>query len=73
MNKLENVASTDAAAQANANKVSGNFRHSDDIQNFYRFVNENNLRREAKTLLEVIYSKLQVKKKRRRGAKKVVQ
>lgn len=31
-----------------------NFRNVPDIENFYRFVNENNLRHEAKVLLKTI-------------------
>lgn len=49
-----------------------NFRSSADVENFYRFVNENSLRREAKMILEAIYARLtkDVKRKAKRGAKK---
>lgn len=49
-----------------------NFRNSADVENFYRFVNENSLRREAKMILEAIYARLtkDVKRKAKRGAKK---
>ncbi|MBF0313021.1 MAG: hypothetical protein HQK50_07390 [Oligoflexia bacterium] len=42
--------------EALANKGLRNFRHSSDIENFYRFVHEYDLRREAKTILDSIMS-----------------
>jgi hypothetical protein len=50
-----------------------NFRSSTDIENFYRFVHENDLRREARLILELIHSKMTVKKERKPRAKKQLQ
>lgn len=48
-------------------KTPRNFRTAIDIENFYRFVNDNDLRREAKIMLEVIQQKvlITVKKKKK--------
>ncbi len=49
------------------------FRSSSDIENFYRFVADNGLRREAKLVLEKISSLLtknNKKKRKRRGRAK---
>ena len=48
---------------------SRNFRNSADIENFYRFVHDNNLRREAHLILETIISRMNIKKRRRRSKK----
>jgi hypothetical protein len=48
-----------------------NFRSNVDIENFYRFINENDLRREATVMLEFVHSKLAKPKKR--GRKKKIQ
>ncbi|MBG09086.1 MAG: hypothetical protein CME68_10035 [Halobacteriovoraceae bacterium] len=42
-----------------------NFRKSPEVENFYRFISENDLRREALMILEVITSKLAQKKKKK--------
>ena len=42
------------------------YKHSADIENFYRFVYENNLRREAHLSLSTIHSAMTKKKKGRR-------
>ena len=39
-------------------KSLGSFKHSRDIEKLYRFIHENNLRREAGLLLSTIYSKV---------------
>lgn len=54
-----------------AAKTGKNFRNSPDIENFYRFVHENDLRREAKAALELINTVLNPKKKRKRRSKKI--
>ena len=65
-------ATTDGAATEVGVRTIRNFRSSADVENFYRFVNENSLRREAKMILEAIYARLtkDVKRKPKRGAKK---
>ena len=48
-----------AAATANAESAAGtlkNFRHHPDIENFYRFIYENDLRYEALEIIDVIVS-----------------
>jgi hypothetical protein len=42
-----------------------NFRKSPEVENFYRFICENDLRREACMVLERITAKLGPKKKKR--------
>ena len=42
-----------------------NFKLSPDIQNFYRFICENKLRREARLMMSEISDKLKTKKKKR--------
>lgn len=65
-------ATTENAAAEVGVRTLRNFRSSADVENFYRFVNENSLRREAKMILEAIYARLtkDVKRKAKRGAKK---
>jgi len=52
--------------------TSRNFRNGPDIENFYRFVHENELRQEARKLLDYIFSKISkpIKKKKKDAAKK---
>ena len=59
----------------NVPKVLKSFRSLSDVENFYRFINENSLRREAKMIFELIVSKVKKPKKktRRKRKKKVIQ
>jgi len=60
---------TPVAAEADAPaRKSKNFRQLPDIENFYRFVYENDLRREAKILLESIWTAYIKRKKQQRKA-----
>ena len=54
-------------------KTPRNFRSAVDIEAFYRFVNDNDLRKEAKIMFELIQQKVMgtVKKKRKEKVKKV--
>lgn len=54
-------------------KTPRNFRSAVDIENFYRFVNDNDLRKEARIMFELIHQKVMgtVKKKRKEKTKKV--
>jgi hypothetical protein len=45
------------------------FRNTLEVENFYRFIHDNDLRREAKIMLEFIQSKLVTTKKKRRSSK----
>jgi len=58
---------TETEVIAEAPKTPRNFRSAIDIENFYRFVNDNDLRREAKIMLEIIQAKVlaTVKKKKK--------
>jgi hypothetical protein len=47
-----------------------NFRNSADVENFYRFVHENGLRREAKLIMSAIVSHLNKGKKKTRKKRK---
>ncbi len=49
---------------------SRNFRHSADIENFYRFVYQKGLREEAKMLLKAFLATVVKPKKQRKRAKK---
>ena len=57
---------TETEAVVEGPKTPRNFRTAIDIENFYRFVNDNDLRREAKIMLEVIQQKgmITLKKKK---------
>jgi hypothetical protein len=46
-----------------------NFRQNGDIENFYRYIHENGLRREAFMLMEYAISKVVKAKKNKRAAK----
>lgn len=46
-----------------------NFRQNGDIENFYRYIHENGLRREAFMLMEYAISKVVKAKKSKRAAK----
>ncbi len=56
----QTTATTTKEEQAKADAAIGprNFRHNPDIENFYRFVNENALRHEAKVLFKTILDRL---------------
>lgn len=47
-----------------------NFRHTADVENFYRFVHENGLRREAKLIMSAISTHLNKGKKKTRKKRK---
>ena len=51
-------------------KTPRNFRTAIDIENFYRFVNDNDLRKEAKIMLELIQAKVMASVKKNKKAAK---
>ncbi len=51
----------------------GNFKNSIEVQNLYRFISDNGLRREAQILLRAVHQTMAPKKKRRGRAKKILQ
>ena len=51
-------------------KTPRNFRTAIDIENFYRFVNDNDLRKEAKIMLEIIQAKVMASVKKTKKASK---
>lgn len=61
MSKSEN---TEKATEAVTIK---NFRNNSDIENFYRYIHENGLRREAFMLMEYAISKVAKVKKSKRA------
>lgn len=66
-----NIETTTIAIEAP--KTPRNFRSAVDIEAFYRFVNDNDLRREAKIMFELIQQRVMgtVKRKRKEKTKKV--
>lgn len=72
-----NATTTDSTAATNGVEIVRtlrNFRSSADIENFYRFINEHSLRREAKQILETISTALKAetkKQNRKRKSKKL--
>ena len=56
-----------AEANINGNKIVTSFRHSPDIENFYRFVHENSLRKEARLIFEKVLAKIARPKKRKKA------
>lgn len=68
------TATTTENPQANA--IISNVNNKADIENFYRFIYDNELRREAKLALTEIYKVIKPKKSRRgrkKGSKNKVQ
>ena len=63
----------EAEGSAESAKGGRNFKTSQDVEAFYRFVHENGLRREARMVLSGVQKKLKElnKKSKRRGRKKV--
>lgn len=59
----------DKAAAAPEVMTLKNFRSNADIENFYRFIHDNNLRREASMMMEYAMDKLRKARKSKRAAK----
>lgn len=55
-----------AEGNLNGNKIVTSFRHSPDIENFYRFVHENSLRREARLIFEKVLARINKSKKKKK-------
>ena len=53
-----------------AKKIAKNFRNSADIENFYRFVHENDLRKEAKLIFEKMHAEIKVQEKKAKRSRK---
>lgn len=49
------------------------FRSNPDVENFYRFIYENGLRKEAKSCLDAVAKVINPPRKKTRGRKKKVQ
>ena len=56
-------------AELDPTKNIKSFKKSADVENFYRFIHENDLRREAKSILEAIKVYFSKKKKRKRKSR----
>jgi hypothetical protein len=63
--KKEGVEEVDP--NASGTKLLAGFRHNPDIENFYRFVYENSLRREAKMIFEKVLEKIARPKKKKKS------
>ena len=68
-----NEITNDSAAQAEKLSPLKNVRANPDVENFYRFIYENNLRKEAKLCLEAVVKALKPAKKTRGRRKKKLQ
>jgi hypothetical protein len=67
---IEMAKAINKEAAAEAGKGIRNFRQSSDVENFYRFVHDNGLRREAKMILETVYTAIKKSKKKARRPRK---
>ena len=47
------------------------FRSSNEVESFYRFINDNSLRREARIMLNLVYRNIVIGKKRKAKSKKI--
>lgn len=63
---------TETEAVVEGPKTPRNFRTAIDIENFYRFVNDNDLRREAKIMLEMIQQKVMITVKKKKKETKAL-
>ncbi len=70
MSASQTVIETEVVAEGP--KTPRNFRTAVDIENFYRFVNDNDLRREAKIMLELIQQKVMITVKKKRKESKAL-
>jgi hypothetical protein len=70
MSASQTVIETEVVVEAP--KTPRNFRTAIDIENFYRFVNDNDLRREAKIMLELIQQKVMITVKKKRKESKAL-
>ena len=59
----ENVKEEESPEQVEITKALRNFRNIPEIEHFYRFVHDNNLRRETKMVFEAITSAIASQKK----------
>jgi len=70
---IENMTMDKSETDQAPGKTVRGFRGSPEVENFYRFVNEFKLRREARLCIEVISERLGIpakKEKKKRGRKK---
>ena len=67
------VTTTKTTQPTEGSKGIRGFKNSSDVENFYRFVFENNFRREAHLMLKVVHKMLnaKTKSKKRRTRKKL--
>lgn len=45
-------------------KITRNFRNTAEVESFYRFIHENDMRREARAILDHVYRKLLAARKK---------
>ena len=61
---------TDQIQKTEVGKTIRNFRNASDIEGFYRFLSDNNLRREARMVLGVVVNGMKKISTRRKNKKK---
>ena len=75
MAKTTATTAATATAEGSAESAKGgrNFKTSQDVEAFYRFVHENGLRREGQMILKAVHARMKAlsKKKKKRGRKKL--
>lgn len=64
------ASTTEQASTSEGVKTLKSFRKSKELEDFYRFINENGLRREAHHALEFITNRLSPKKSKSKGKSK---
>jgi hypothetical protein len=70
----ENMAKANTTETADTGSMNiRTFRNSADVENFYRFVNESGLRREAAIILDKVHKVIAVKKRGRKPKAKKIQ
>lgn len=59
------ISNTNATAtQEPVVKITRNFRNTAEVESFYRFIHENDMRREARAILDHVYRKLLAARKK---------
>ncbi|GAB4012862.1 MAG: hypothetical protein Fur0010_09090 [Bdellovibrio sp.] len=59
------ISNTNATAtQEPVVKITRNFRNTVEVESFYRFIHENDMRREARAILDHVYRKLLAARKK---------
>ena len=57
----------DISQVENAKRGATSFRHALEVESFYRFIHDNNLRRESKLLINAVLNRISSLTKRKKG------